>query len=321
MSDAFALARSRLLDPAALAGGDLERVFTRLMGPGIDRADVYFQHSRYESWVLEDGIIKEGTFASSRAPACAPSAARRPASPIPTRSRCRRCWRPPRRRARSRAAVPRCGPQALAARRPAGAVCADRPDRDPAAGGEGGAAARGRRRGPRAGPAGQAGDRQRRRRRWTACWCSQRRRAGRRRAPAGAPQRQVIVEAERPARAGSRRRRRALSPIPGSSSRSAVRVRPRGGAPGAGQPGGSRRAGREHDRGARARLARRAAARGGRPRPGGDFNRKGTSAPSPAGSASGWPRPASPWWTTAPCRSAAVRSTSTTKARRPSAPC
>jgi TldD protein len=61
MSDALALARSRLLDPAALAAGDLERLFTRLMGPGIDRADVYFQHSRYESWALEDGIVREGT--------------------------------------------------------------------------------------------------------------------------------------------------------------------------------------------------------------------------------------------------------------------
>jgi TldD protein len=61
MSDTFALARTRLLDPAGLATGDLDRVFARLMAPGIDRADVYFQHSRYESWALEDGIVRDGT--------------------------------------------------------------------------------------------------------------------------------------------------------------------------------------------------------------------------------------------------------------------
>ena len=61
MSQVFALARSRLLDPAGLASGDLERIFARIMTPGIDRADVYFQHSRYESWALEDGIVREGT--------------------------------------------------------------------------------------------------------------------------------------------------------------------------------------------------------------------------------------------------------------------
>jgi TldD protein len=56
----LALAEQRLLTPGGLAGGDLERVFSRLMGPSIDAADLYFQHSRSESWVLEDGIVKEG---------------------------------------------------------------------------------------------------------------------------------------------------------------------------------------------------------------------------------------------------------------------
>jgi TldD protein len=54
-------ATSRLLEPAGLATADLERVFARLMGRGIERADLYFQHSRVESWVLEDGIVKEGS--------------------------------------------------------------------------------------------------------------------------------------------------------------------------------------------------------------------------------------------------------------------
>ena len=55
------LAEQRLLTPGGLASGDLDRVFARLMGPSIDAADLYFQHSRSESWVLEDGIVKEGS--------------------------------------------------------------------------------------------------------------------------------------------------------------------------------------------------------------------------------------------------------------------
>jgi TldD protein len=33
------------------------------MGPGVDYGDLYFQHSRRESWSLEDGIIKDGSHA------------------------------------------------------------------------------------------------------------------------------------------------------------------------------------------------------------------------------------------------------------------
>jgi TldD protein len=56
----LAIAEQRLLLPGGLASGDLDRVFGRLMGPSIDAADLYFQHSRSESWVLEDGIVKDG---------------------------------------------------------------------------------------------------------------------------------------------------------------------------------------------------------------------------------------------------------------------
>ncbi len=60
MTNALALAESRLLAPAGLEAQQLEHVFARLMSPGIDFADLYFQNSRHESWVLEDGIVKEG---------------------------------------------------------------------------------------------------------------------------------------------------------------------------------------------------------------------------------------------------------------------
>jgi len=56
----LALAEQRLLAPGGLASTDLDRVFGQLAGPSIDAADLYFQHSRSESWMLEDGIVKEG---------------------------------------------------------------------------------------------------------------------------------------------------------------------------------------------------------------------------------------------------------------------
>jgi len=61
-SDTLALAQSRLLAPAGLTDRDLEQVFDKLLGHRIDSADLYFQSMRHESFVLEDGIVKEGGF-------------------------------------------------------------------------------------------------------------------------------------------------------------------------------------------------------------------------------------------------------------------
>src|SRR5690348_2834945 len=61
MDSLIALAESKLLSPGGIATGDLDRVFTQLMGPSIDAADLYFQHSRSESWTLEEGIVKDGS--------------------------------------------------------------------------------------------------------------------------------------------------------------------------------------------------------------------------------------------------------------------
>ena len=55
------LAERALLAPGGLSSHDLERVFSSVMGPGIDAADLYFQRSRSEHWALEDGIVKSGT--------------------------------------------------------------------------------------------------------------------------------------------------------------------------------------------------------------------------------------------------------------------
>jgi len=55
------LARAHILTPAGLTDNDLDRVFGQLMAPGVDAADLFFQLTRHEGWVLEDGIIKEGS--------------------------------------------------------------------------------------------------------------------------------------------------------------------------------------------------------------------------------------------------------------------
>src|SRR5688572_870753 len=39
----------------------LARVLDGLMKPGVDAADMYFQHSATESWLFEDGIVKTGS--------------------------------------------------------------------------------------------------------------------------------------------------------------------------------------------------------------------------------------------------------------------
>ncbi|MBS0212388.1 MAG: metalloprotease TldD [Proteobacteria bacterium] len=63
MTDLIALAESRLLAPGGLSVSSLDRAFARLLGPGIDDGDLYFQHARRESWTIEDGIVKHGAHA------------------------------------------------------------------------------------------------------------------------------------------------------------------------------------------------------------------------------------------------------------------
>ena len=53
---------SRLLEPAGLGERQLTSTLGRVMRGGVDYADLYFQVSRQESWTLEDGIIREGSF-------------------------------------------------------------------------------------------------------------------------------------------------------------------------------------------------------------------------------------------------------------------
>jgi TldD protein len=51
-----------LLEPYELQAGKLARVLGALGARRIDYADLYFQYSRSESWSLEEGIVKSGSF-------------------------------------------------------------------------------------------------------------------------------------------------------------------------------------------------------------------------------------------------------------------
>lgn len=53
---------TRLLEPAGLGEQELHSTLGNLMRGGVDYADLYFQVTRQESWALEDGIIREGSF-------------------------------------------------------------------------------------------------------------------------------------------------------------------------------------------------------------------------------------------------------------------
>ncbi|RUO26664.1 metalloprotease TldD [Aliidiomarina minuta] len=55
-----------LLARADMNQADLEQGLARLYQGSIDYADIYLQSSSHESWVLEDGIVKSGSFSIDR---------------------------------------------------------------------------------------------------------------------------------------------------------------------------------------------------------------------------------------------------------------
>lgn len=62
MSKNFQTASEQLLSSAGLKETDLHATLGQLMTRGVDAADLYFQARQSESWVLEDGLVKEGSF-------------------------------------------------------------------------------------------------------------------------------------------------------------------------------------------------------------------------------------------------------------------
>ncbi|PPD25377.1 MAG: metalloprotease TldD, partial [Methylomonas sp.] len=59
--ESLALVKRAVLEPAGLQDSDIENIINNLLSAKVDAADIYFQSSHYESWVLESGIIKEGS--------------------------------------------------------------------------------------------------------------------------------------------------------------------------------------------------------------------------------------------------------------------
>jgi TldD protein len=55
-----------LLAPAGLDAAQLSGILADIHAHDVDFADLYFQHSRFESWSLEEGIVKSGTFSIDR---------------------------------------------------------------------------------------------------------------------------------------------------------------------------------------------------------------------------------------------------------------
>jgi TldD protein len=56
------IAEKHLLIPSGLTEQDLQKILGQIVGKSIDNADLYFEETHSESWILEDGIVKEGSY-------------------------------------------------------------------------------------------------------------------------------------------------------------------------------------------------------------------------------------------------------------------
>ena len=61
MNQSNKIAEERILAPADLTEQHLQQTLDLLMVQSVDMAELYFQNSTHESWLLEDGIVKEGS--------------------------------------------------------------------------------------------------------------------------------------------------------------------------------------------------------------------------------------------------------------------
>lgn len=66
LDSSLLIAKESLLMPTGLTQHDLQKVLDNVMGHAIDDADLYLQSSISESWMLEDSIVKSGTFSVER---------------------------------------------------------------------------------------------------------------------------------------------------------------------------------------------------------------------------------------------------------------
>jgi len=61
-NNAIQTAKSLLLAPGGIDERVIEKALSEMYLHRLDDADLYFQHTRYESWSLEEGIVKSGNF-------------------------------------------------------------------------------------------------------------------------------------------------------------------------------------------------------------------------------------------------------------------
>lgn len=66
MSSLLSVAKEILLTQASLDESHVQRVFQSLLSSKVDAADLYFQNACYESWYLEDGEVKSGSYSIDR---------------------------------------------------------------------------------------------------------------------------------------------------------------------------------------------------------------------------------------------------------------
>ena len=64
--DRLTVAESELLAPVGLAVPDLERAMGQFLTRRLDYADLYCQLTRFESWTVEDSIVRDGVFSLDR---------------------------------------------------------------------------------------------------------------------------------------------------------------------------------------------------------------------------------------------------------------
>ena len=57
----LAIASRHVLEPAGLGENDIRRTLDTILSNTVDHADLYFQYTRHESWMLEDGIVKDAS--------------------------------------------------------------------------------------------------------------------------------------------------------------------------------------------------------------------------------------------------------------------
>jgi TldD protein len=56
------IAKQNLLEPYSIDNNHLDVILAKLMSKGANHADLYFQYTENEAWVLDEGIIKSGSY-------------------------------------------------------------------------------------------------------------------------------------------------------------------------------------------------------------------------------------------------------------------